>query len=312
LHAGLRLNGDQVDPTSLLPPDPAKLVAAAALQRQLAEAETEGFWAATQLALALESQQQLAEDAEYLLGDRAGLTPGGFIGDLKRGAGEFLSSTGLGVDLPLSALGMAALGNPEGLKEYGQGLEGSLQFARQHPDEAVAGLLGLDQVQAQLKSGHPGEALGFGVPVLGSLLDPEGGDEADAARALARERFLELARDPAKGGQISYKSVQEAHVALDLERRGDLPGPIQRDPTGGADFTDATGQCWDVKGFHSGFPPSKGGYELGDSMSKISRSLSLRENVIVDTSQMNRQDVQGIRAAVEAKPEWGGRVLWWP
>jgi hypothetical protein len=31
LHAGLRLNGDQVDPTSLLPPDPAKLVAAAAL-----------------------------------------------------------------------------------------------------------------------------------------------------------------------------------------------------------------------------------------------------------------------------------------
>src|SRR5438874_7858695 len=86
---------------------------------------------------------------------------------------------------------MAALGNPEGLKEYGQGLEGSLEFAEEHPGEAAAGLLGLDQVQQDLKSGHPGEALGFGIPMLGSLLDPEGGEGAEAARALAKADSLQ-------------------------------------------------------------------------------------------------------------------------
>ena len=60
LRAGLRLNGDQVDPASLLPPDPAKLLAAADLERQLAESEVEGFWASTQLASALAALQQLA------------------------------------------------------------------------------------------------------------------------------------------------------------------------------------------------------------------------------------------------------------
>ncbi|MDQ6671314.1 MAG: hypothetical protein M3069_11290 [Chloroflexota bacterium] len=126
------------------------------------------------------------------------------------------------------------------------------------------------------------------------------------------QRLQELARDPAQGGKITPGSLQEARVAQGLEQAGVLPGPVRRDPTGGADFVDATGQDWDVKGFNSNFPLRQGGYDLGDSMSKIRDALASGENVILDSAKLSAAAIQELRAAVEAQPGWAGRVVWWP
>jgi filamentous hemagglutinin len=169
-RAGLRLAGDQVDPASLLPPDPARLLAAADLERRLAEAGAEAFWAASQLALDLRPLRQLAEEAESLLGDRSGLTPGGFMQDVGRGAVHLFWETGLSGDALLGAAAMGALGNPEGLQD-----QWAQTTAPQGPAQALEGLLPVGQMQDEWRSGHPGEAVGTGLVVVGSLLsdDPE-------------------------------------------------------------------------------------------------------------------------------------------
>lgn len=136
-----------------------------------------------------------------------------------------------------------------------------------------------------------------------------GGSGTPADRAA---RLEDLARDPAHGGNITPNSRQEATIGLDLEDSGQLPGPIRRDPTGGAEFVDANGQDWDVKGFNSNFPPNRGGYNLNSSMQKIHESIRDGENVIIDTSKMTPQAVQELRTAVEANDSWAGKVLWWP
>jgi hypothetical protein len=195
--AGLRLAGDQVDPTSLLPPDATKVQCLASLERQLLESEIEGLWASTQVVGALESAQQLALQAEHALGDQSGLSPVGFVSDLGRGALTYFHELGLGILEPLSALGMAALGNPRGIGELEVGLERTIAYARAHPDEAIAALLAADEAQRAIDSGHPGTAAGIGLALLATVLNPEGGDESAAARALAKQRFLERLDDVA-------------------------------------------------------------------------------------------------------------------
>lgn len=135
----------------------------------------------------------------------------------------------------------------------------------------------------------------------------QGGAPSDRAA-----RLDELARDPAHGGNITPNSRQEAMIGLDLEESRQLPGPIRRDPTGGAEFVDADGQDWDVKGFNSSFPPNRGGYDLTSSMRKIRESIRDGENVIIDTSKMSQQAVQELRTEVETNDDWAGKVLWWP
>jgi hypothetical protein len=125
-------------------------------------------------------------------------------------------------------------------------------------------------------------------------------------------RLNELAKDPAQGGKVTPKTMQEARVANDLEKSGKVPGPVKRDPTGGADFIDGEGQDWDVKGFNSNFPPEKGGYSLSDSMTKIGKAVDSGENVMLDTSNMSPQAAQELKGAVDANPAWSGKVLWWP
>jgi hypothetical protein len=125
------------------------------------------------------------------------------------------------------------------------------------------------------------------------------------------QRLLELARDPGQGGKITPKTMQEALAAYDLEQSGDLPAPVTRSEDPAADFLDGTGQEWDVKGFHSGFPPSQGGYDLDTSMTKIEAELNRGENVILDTSKLTEADSADLGAAVDAKG-WSERVLWWP
>jgi uncharacterized protein YukE len=186
VRVGLRLDGDQIDPTSLLPPDPDKIAAAADLERSLVIAEAEGLSAATQLAASLASLRPLAEQAEHLLGDASGLTPGGLVTDVLSGAGELLWTTGLGIDKPLSDLAAAALGDPDRLAEDGRQLERSLQLAGEHPGTAAEALLGADVLGQELDSGHPGEALGYGAALAAMTIDPE----TDAGRLAAGETTL--------------------------------------------------------------------------------------------------------------------------
>lgn len=151
--------------------------------------------------------------------------------------------------------------------------------------------------------------------VLGSygLMMSEAAEGSSGERSAARARRLEdLSRDPAHGGRSTPGSQQEARVGLELEEAGRAPGPIRRDPTGGAEFQDTNGQYWDVKGFNSNFPPNRGGYDLNSSMQKIADSLRDGENVMLDTSKMSPEAVQELRAAVDATEGWAGRVLWWP
>jgi hypothetical protein len=194
VRVGLRLDGDQIDPTSLLPPDLDKIAAAADLERSLVIAEAEGLSAATHLAASLASLRPLAEQAEHLLGDASGLTPGGLVTDVLSGAGELLWTTGLGIDEPLSDLAAAALGDPDRLAEDGRQLERSLQFAGEHPGAAAEALLGADVLGQALDSGHPGEALGYAAALAAMTIDPETetGRLAAGETTLARLDRLEM------------------------------------------------------------------------------------------------------------------------
>lgn len=137
-------------------------------------------------------------------------------------------------------------------------------------------------------------------------------DAADAARyGRVDSEYEDLARDPAHGGKITAKTVQERNVGLGLEERGVVPGPITRDPTGAAEFIDARGGKWDVKGFNSGFRPSRGGFDLGTDAGKVDKSLNEGENVMLDTSKMSPGDIGALRLEGAARG-WGNRVVYWP
>jgi hypothetical protein len=132
--------------------------------------------------------------------------------------------------------------------------------------------------------------------------------------ALAREaRINLLGRDPAKAGKVTPGSLREAEVAVSLEEKGEVKGPIQRDPSGAADFIDGDGKHWDVKGFNSNMPPQQGGFDLSIDVKKVDDSLTLGENVMIDTKTMNANDVSALKAE-GAKPthSWGDRVIFYP
>jgi hypothetical protein len=127
-----------------------------------------------------------------------------------------------------------------------------------------------------------------------------------------KEREDELAPDPAHNGKITPGSRREAEVGVALEERGDLPGPIKRDPSGFSEFIDANGQQWDVKAFNSKWPPKKGGFDLTKSMKKIDGEISNNENVILDTKDLSPQHLAQLKAAVAARRDLDGKILWYP
>ncbi|OKP90165.1 hypothetical protein [Paenibacillus sp. P32E] len=134
----------------------------------------------------------------------------------------------------------------------------------------------------------------------------------DKGRYFARspEEYESLAKDPAKNFKINEKSKIERLAGLELEARGDLPGPIVRDTNpAGAEFIDATGVKWDVKGWYSKFAPK--GYTLEKAIADIEESLSKGENVIIDSSKMFPEHINEVREAIK---ELGlsDKLLWWP
>ncbi|WP_139829194.1 hypothetical protein [Paenibacillus aquistagni] len=140
------------------------------------------------------------------------------------------------------------------------------------------------------------------------LIDKHG----DKGRYYARspEEYESLAKDPAKNFKINEKSKIERLAGLELEARGDLPGPVVRDTNpAGAEFIDATGVKWDVKGWYSKFAPK--GYTLEKAIADIEESLSKGENVIIDSSKMFPEHITEVRKAVK---ELGlsEKLLWWP
>lgn len=126
-----------------------------------------------------------------------------------------------------------------------------------------------------------------------------------------QQELDDLARDPAHGNQITPKGLHEKKIGLNLESRGQLPGLIQRDSTGAAEFIDANGVKWDIKSFNSNFPPKKGGFDLNRDLGKIQVELNKGENVILDTTNLNATHTQQLRKAVEANG-WSDRIRWWP
>jgi len=136
-------------------------------------------------------------------------------------------------------------------------------------------------------------------------------------------RISELSKDPAHGGVSRPSSVREAQVGLQLEADGQVPGPITRAPfdANGVDqgeFSDATGQRWDVKSspdFQPSYRPDAGqpinsapSTEAFTSM--INKSLTKGENVMLDPDGMSPGRLAQLQQVVADHPEWQGKVVW--
>ncbi len=131
----------------------------------------------------------------------------------------------------------------------------------------------------------------------------------DQLGSRSREAYDALAADPSHGNEIEPKGRQERQVGLNAERQGLLPGPITRDPTGAAEFIDGTGQAWDVKAFNSKYPSYKGGFNVYRDAGVVDDSLTINENVIIDTTNMTQQDIDSLRSEGIVRG-WGRRVIW--
>jgi uncharacterized protein YukE len=154
---------------------------------------------------------------------------------------------------------------------------------------------------------------------------PKGTPEWEARRQ-------ELAKDPANKGGILPKSQREAEIALAMEERGDLPGPVRRaelDSTDPArqvdrgDFVDANGQFWDVKAPTDIFPPGRlegqpmplglrGRYDGSAFEIDVAGELAKGQNVILSTAYLSPESLADLVGRVAKHPEWNGKVVFYP
>jgi hypothetical protein len=136
-------------------------------------------------------------------------------------------------------------------------------------------------------------------------------------------RISELSKDPSQGGASDPKTVREAQVGLQLERDGQVPGPITRAPLDAAgndqgEFFDSSGQRWDVKSSPDFRPSSQPG--AGRPISNpqttqqfttmINKELANGENVMLDPDGMSPGRLAQLQQVVADHPEWLGKVLW--
>ncbi|QHW29705.1 PrsW family intramembrane metalloprotease [Paenibacillus rhizovicinus] len=117
-------------------------------------------------------------------------------------------------------------------------------------------------------------------------------EETNHAAPRTQAELDELATDPAIGNRITPKTIAEREVGLGLESRGEVQGLV-RDPSGRAEFIDASGQKWDVKAFHSKYAPK--GYNLSDAMTNIRKSISNNENVMLDTRNLSPEHLSELK-----------------
>jgi uncharacterized protein YukE len=164
---------------------------------------------------------------------------------------------------------------------------------------------------------------GKATPLAGGFLPPAKG----SPEWLQRQH--QLSADPAKGTIGDPDGLREAEVALDMEARGVLSGPIQRapmtydaqgNPLPGGDFVDATGREWDVKQAVDIYPPPSP--DQGRAMppgeprrfdplryeDKIAQELAKGEFVIIDTQFLSAAGRADLQALIASHPEWAGKV----
>lgn len=149
-----------------------------------------------------------------------------------------------------------------------------------------------------------------------------------------QKRYDELSKDPAHGGKANYNSKREAEIGLDFERRGKLPGPIQRSPLGkqpdggtldNGEFFDRNGKAWDVKGFKDKFPPyskknpgqimpkgQPGRYDRTEAKGVIQNEINDGKNVILDSRDLSPTARADLDSLVKSEPGWKGKVIWYP
>lgn len=134
----------------------------------------------------------------------------------------------------------------------------------------------------------------------------------------------ELSRDPAHGGLYRDASKQEAMVAVQAERDGLIPGPLRRTPLSAAgddqgDFTDATGQRWEVKSSPEIAPwynPKSAGrpvpkvQTIEDFTAMIDDELADGQKVLLDPIGMSAGRLAQLQQVVTSNPAWQGRVIW--
>lgn len=133
----------------------------------------------------------------------------------------------------------------------------------------------------------------------------------------------DLAKDPAKNGKVTGASLREAEVGAQAEADGDIPGPLTRaqfneDGNDVGEFTDSTGQNWDVKSSPDMQPryTKNPGQPIANPQpdakftKMINKELDQGVNVLLDPHGMTPERLARLRELVAGNPEWEGKVVW--
>jgi hypothetical protein len=148
------------------------------------------------------------------------------------------------------------------------------------------------------------------------VLDADPCSFLDAVRPGDRARFHELALDQDHARE-TVGSRREARVALTLEYRGLLPGPVER--ARWADIRDGSGQEWDIKSPHSaeairregGMVPESGApdataadppgaFRLEREVARLAAEQQLGFGIVLDVRRLTVEQARDLIAAVAA------------
>jgi WXG100 family type VII secretion target len=116
-------------------------------------------------------------------------------------------------------------------------------------------------------------------------------------------RFESLARDPANGGRVDQNSIEEARLAIRLERSGQLTDVV-RSPDPQVDLVEdgGAGQSWDVKSFR------RDNFDSGTTIKTIGQEIDAGHHVIINTAHLEPAQVAEIQRLVGARG-WSGQVI---
>lgn len=133
----------------------------------------------------------------------------------------------------------------------------------------------------------------------------------------------ELAKDPAKNGKVTGSTLREAEVGVQAEADGKVPGPLTRaqfdeDGNDVGEFTDSTGQNWDVKSSPDMQPrySKNPGQPIANPQSDarftkmINKEVDQGVNVLLDPHGMTPERLAHLRELVAGNPGWVGKVVW--
>lgn len=132
----------------------------------------------------------------------------------------------------------------------------------------------------------------------------------------------DLAKDPAHGGEVTPKTMREATVGVQAEADGDIPGPLTRaqfdaDGNDVGEFTDSTGQNWDVKSSPDVQPdygnnPGQPIRPQSDARftNMINKELGQGTKVLLDPHGMTAERLAHLQELVANNPDWQGQVVW--